>query len=566
MTLPSECEQPDLVLVDGKIITVDPTFRIAQAVAIKGDRILAVGSTAEIDALVGPLTRRIDLRGRCAIPGLIDGHAHMDREGLKDVYPSLAGCRSIPEVLAKLQELVKQKKPGEWVVTMPLGDPPSYWDVPNNLVERRFPTRWELDQVSPDNPVYIRPIWGFWRHVLPLVSVANTRALQLAGLSKNSAPPCPGITYGRDSTGELDGTFIEDAYIPTVELAVFHMMPRFSHEDRVRGLPYAMRVYNSFGTTSIYEEHGAAQELIQAYQVVRAQNRMTVRTHLVYSPSWVGLSDDSFIPILRSWSGWLGHGGLGDDWLRVEGMYTSFGVSPQNRARARAAPYTGWSGFNYSNGLPRARMAEFLAEAARNNIRIACILMDLLEFYKRTDEIVPLADKRWVIGHINTISNQEVALIKELGVVLTTHTNRYIYREGHLTRDRVGKSRENEIVPLRKLLDAGIRVAFGSDNSPPSLFYPIWQAVTRSSRYVDDPIVLSQAISRAEAIQCATINGAYLTFSEHEKGSIEAGKLADVAVLSDDPLTCSDDALKDIASDMTIVGGRIVYERDATCS
>ena len=551
----------DLVLTGGKIITVDPQFSIAKALAVSGERISAVGDAEDVGVLAGAATKIIDLRGRAVIPGMIDGHAHMDREGLKSVFPSLEGCASIREIQDRIEALVSKARPGEWLVTMPIGDPPSYWNVPDNLKERRFPTRWELDEVSPDNPVYIRPIWGFWRHILPLVSVANSKALDIAGLGRDATPPCEGIEYGRDNSGELNGLFIENAYIPTVELVLFPSMPRFTHDQRVSGMPHAMEVYNASGITGVFEEHGAAQELVQAYQAFRATGGMTVRTHLVYSPSWLGLGEQPFSPVLQSWAGWLGHGGIGDDWLRIEGMYTSFGISPQNKVRAQALPYTGWSGFNYSNGVPRERMTEFLIEAARNGIRISAILIDLLDYFEEVNKVVPIADKRWVIGHINTITPDQIARIKDLGLVLTTHTTRYIHRQGHLTRAELGEGRENEISPLRSLLDAGVPIALATDNSPPSLFHSMWHAITRRNRYVNDLIAADQAITREEALRCATINGAWLTLSEKDRGSIEPGKLADLAVLSADPLTCAEDDLRDIASEMTIVGGRVVFER-----
>ena len=146
----------DLVVTRGKVITADPKSGIAEAVAVSGERISAVGGAAEIETLIGPATRRIDAGGRAVTPGLIDGHAHLDREGLKPVFPSLAGCRSIDDVLARIQALAADSEPGEWIVTMPIGEPPYYWDVPNNLAEGRFPTRRELDGAAPDNPVYIR--------------------------------------------------------------------------------------------------------------------------------------------------------------------------------------------------------------------------------------------------------------------------------------------------------------------------------------------------------------------------------------------------------------------------
>jgi len=313
-------------------VTVDPSNSVAEAVAMAGGRITAVGSNAEIRARCDAATEIIDAGGRCVMPGLIDDHAHMDREGLKSVFPSLAGCRTIDDVLARIKALVADAAPGEWIVTMPLGEPPFYWNVPENLTEKRFPTRWELDRVAPDNPVYIRPIWGFWRHVLPLVSVANSRALEIAGITRDTAPPCDSVNFERDpETGEPNGIIIEDTHMPVVELGLFPMAPRFVHDHRVGGITAAMRIYNSTGTTSVYEEHGAAQELIRAYQAVHEAGRATVRANLAFSPAWGAAGDTPPARALATWAGWIGGRGLGDEWLRISGLYTEFGVNPENQ-------------------------------------------------------------------------------------------------------------------------------------------------------------------------------------------------------------------------------------------
>src|SRR5262249_27942594 len=176
--------RPDLILFNGRIVTLDSALRVAEAVAVTADRITEVGGSADLRRLAGADARLVDLKGRAVIPGLVDGHAHMDREGLKTLYPSLAGARSIDDVLQRIEALVKAAAPGDWIVTMPLGDPPYYFDVPGNLREKRFPTRRDLDRVAPRNPVYIRSIWGYWRHTLPLVSIANSDALRLAGITR----------------------------------------------------------------------------------------------------------------------------------------------------------------------------------------------------------------------------------------------------------------------------------------------------------------------------------------------------------------------------------------------
>ncbi|MBM3487012.1 MAG: amidohydrolase [Alphaproteobacteria bacterium] len=553
----------DLILVGGKIITIDPAFRLAEAIAIKDGRILAVGGSDEIRALADATSEIRTLDGRAVMPGLIDGHAHLDREGLKPVFPSLAGARSIDDILQRIEALVKERGRGEWIVTMPIGEPPYYWDVPDNLREKRYPTRRDLDRVAPDNPVYIKPIWGFWRHVLPLVSIANSRALAAAGIGRDTPAPCPSVTFERDEAGDPTGVIVENTFMPVVELGYFHTMPRFTPADRAAGLERAMRIYNATGTTSVLEEHGAAQELIAAWQAVHDKGAQSVRAHLVHSPSWKSAPAAGIAPMVAGWASWLGRGGLGDDWLRVEGLYAELGPSLENDWRAKAAPYTGWAGFFYDTGRPREEMKTLMVEAARHDVRMVALSMNFLDLYEEVDRIVPIGGRRWIIGHLNTATPDQIRRIRDLGLVMTTHTNRYVFKEGHLTRQEIGPGDARLISPLASLRAAGIRLGLATDNVPTSLFHPVWHAVTRWNRYSEDAIEPTEAVSREDALRMATIDGAYLTFDEDRKGSLEPGKLADLVVLSDDPLLCPTDTIKDIVAETTIVGGAIVYEREA---
>ncbi len=555
----------DLIVTNGRIITCDGGFQIVRALAVRDGRFTAIGGDDEIAALADGATQRIDAGGHAVMPGLIDCHAHLDREGLKPVFPALTGCETIDDVLQRIEALVKQRAPGEWVVTMPIGEPPYYFDAAESLREKRFPTRWELDRVSPENPVYIRPIWGYWRHVLPLDSVANSLALEAAGIRPGMAPPPEVIDFETDpDSGEFNGIIHEDTYMPVAELAYFDMMPRFEHGHRVDGIRHAMKIYNATGTTSILEEHGCAQELIDAWRVVHQAGDMTLRASLVYSPSWLLHRGDGFDDTLQGWSGWLGGGGQGDDWLRIEGMYAEHGMTPDNVVRARAGPYTGWAGFNYDSGVGREVMKDLLVAAARNDIRVSTIWMEFLDVYEEVNREVSIVDKRWIIGHLRTATEDEIKRLADLGIVMSAHTNRYIYKTGHLMREELGRENENHIEPLRSLRDAGVHVGLATDNVPTSLFYPIWQAVSRYNMYSDDSIAPDQALSRADALRAATIEGAYLTFEEDEKGSIETGKLADMVILSDDPLSCPEDHIRDITAKTTIVGGRVVYREEAS--
>ncbi len=551
---------PDLILSGGTVLTIDPAFRIAEAVAIAGDRILAVGRGAEIRALAGERTRLIDLAGRAVMPGLIDAHAHMDREGLKALCPSLAGARSIADVLERIDALLKAAAPGEWIVTMPIGDPPYYFDVPKTLKEGRFPTRGDLDRVSPRNPVYIRAIWGYWRHTLPLVSIANSAALGRAGITRDTPPPWEGVAIEKDAAGEPTGVFVEQTYVPLVELSLMAAAPRFTHADRVRALRESMKIYAATGTTSVVEGHGVADEVFSAYETLATRGESTVRAHLVLSPSWGAADPAACLARLDGWTARIAGRGTGDAFLRVGGLVAEANPTADNAVRARAMPYTGWAGFAYDAALPRELLKTVLLEAARRDIRVLSMGKDLLDLYEEVNRVVSIRDRRWVIEHISTLTQDEIHRMRDLGVVVTTHTNRYLSKEGKILRSRVGAAREDEIVPLRGLLDAGIHVALATDNVPPSLFHPIWQAVARLDRYSGRVIAPGQRLSREEALRAATIEGAWLTFEEGEKGSLEPGKLADLVVLSDNPLTCDEARIKDITAEMTIVGGRIVHE------
>ena len=181
-------------------------------------------------------------------------------------------------------------------------------------------------------------------------------------------------------------------------------------------------------------------------------------------------------------------------------------------------PYTGWAGFAYDAALPRAALRAVLLEAARRDIRVLSMGKDLLDLYEEVNRVVPIRDRRWVIEHISTLTREEIARMRDLGVVVTTHTNRYLFKEGEILRSRVGA--EDSIVPLRSLQDAGVHVALATDNVPTSLFHPIWHAVARLDRSSRRIIAPGQRLGREEALRAATLEGAYLTFEESEKGSL----------------------------------------------
>jgi predicted amidohydrolase YtcJ len=563
-TLPaSPAARPaDLVLKRGKIITVDRAFTIAEAVAIAGERILAVGREQEMAPHFAPWTRVIELNGLSVIPGLIDGHAHLDREGLKRAFPALGRVRSIRDIQDRIAELAAKARPGEWIVTMPIGDPPYYFDVPDILAEQRWPTRHDLDAAAPDNPVYIRAIWGFWRHGLPLVSCANSEALRRAGITRDSISPVTSLRIEKDTNGDPTGVFVENEMQPIAELIYFRNAAGFTRADRARALPLSAQAYHAHGTTSVFEEHGVATEVLRAYKDAQRNGELTMRATLAFSPNWKTMGNAPLAPFIEAWAGWLAEPSFGNDWLKVSGLYVNIGRRPSDELRASASPYTGWAGFNYDTGLPRERVKELLLACAANEIRAICnanVSPGLLDLLEEVDREVGLTGRRWVVGHLSILSPRDVERIARMGLLVTPHTNEFIYKEGRSIQARLPPERRGENTPLRDLIAAGVRVGLVTDNVPVSIFWPIWQAVARRARDSEEPIAPEQALTREQTLRCATENGAWLTFDEKIKGSLEPGKLADLAVLTADPLTVEERNLRDIAAVMTMIGGRIVH-------
>ena len=550
----------DLILTNGKIITVDPAFTIAQAIAIAGDRIVAVGPDAAMAAMASPATRVVDLKGKAVIPGITDGHAHMDREALRNVFPALGPVRSIRDIQDRIAELARAKQPGEWIVTMPIGDPPYYFDVPESLAEKRWPTRQELDAAAPENPVFIRSIWGYWRGAFPLGSCANTEALRRAGITRDTGSPVDTVKIEKDANGDPTGVFVEREMAPVAELIWFRQAAAFTPADRLRTLPQSARAYHAFGTTSVFEGHGASTELLRTYKQAHREGALTMRAALAFSPNWQAAGAAPLGPFVEAWAGWLGEPGFGNDWLKMSGLYVHAGREAADDVRARAAPYTGWAGFNSNHGLPRDQAKQLLLHCAANDIRAVMIGSSNLDLYDEVDREIPLQGRRWVISHISTIPPRDIERIVRMGLVLTTHTNNYLYKGLHAQAQRLPPERHGEIVPLRSLLNAGVKISLATDNVPVSPFLPIWQTVARTSYQTKERIGAGEALSRPDALRCATVNGAYLTFDEDKKGSLEVGKLADLAVVSTDPLVTEESSIPDTHSLMTMVGGRIVHE------
>ena len=548
----------DIILHAGKVITVGNDDRIEQAVAVRGELLQAVGSDQDVLALAGPDTQVIDLRGRTVIPGIIDIHAHMDREGLKRIYPSLEGATSMPEILSLIKQQVDQKRPGEWVTTMPVGDPPNYADMPANLREGRFPNRWDLDKVSPNNPVYIRGTWTPW-NVPPSVAIANSMALQLAGIDRNTQSPDSSVTIEHDDSGEPTGILRDSERFPSLEFTLMKVVPRFTQEQRVDALKESMQLYNSVGTTGTYEGHGVAPEVMRAYKEVWDANEMTVRAHLVLSPEWKTVAGAA--KEMERWGHAASGQGFGDEMLRVSGYYLSHrGNKYTARARSAELPFTGWAGFAESYNSP-AKFHQLALLAAKHNLRVNTIvargLGEVLDIFQEVNREIPIGDKRWTIGHVVETSAEQLKVIRELGLIIETIPLTHLWlRGGQFVKD---SGRAGKAVAHKDYLDQGVRFGMGTDNKPYSPFPTIWAAVARQERTTNEVIGPNQCLTRMEALRVITMGGAYFSFEEKRRGSLEMGKLADIAVLSGDYLDIPEDKIPDLNSVLTMVGGRVVY-------
>ena len=551
-----------MILHGGKVLTVSNDDRTQQAVSIKGESVQAVGSDQDVLALAGPNTETVDLRGRTVIPGIIDIHAHMDREGLKRIYPSLAGANSIPDILALIEQQVAQKSPGEWVTTMPVGDPPNYADMPECLKEGRFPNRWDLDKVSTQNPVYIRGAWTPW-NVPPSVAIANSLALRLAGIDRDTQAPDSSVTIERDEMGEPTGILVDTGRFPSLEFTLMKVVPRFTHHQRVAALKESMRLYNASGTTGTYEGHGIAPEVMRAYKEVWDAREMSVRARLVLSPAWKSVAEAA--QEMERWSYSASGQGFGDAMLGISGYYIHYrGSRYTARARSAELPFTGWAGFAQSYNPP-ATFHRLVKLAAEHNLRVNTIVADclpeVLEVFQDVHKEIPIDERRWMIGHVIETSAEQLGVIRDLGLIVETIPLTHLWLRG---RQYVGKSEAaGRTVAHRDYLDQGIHFGLGTDNKPYSPFPTIWAAVERQERVTNEVLGPSQILSRREALKAITMGGAYFSFEENCRGSLETGKLADLAVLSDDYLRVPADEISELHSVLTIVGGQEVYSSGA---
>jgi predicted amidohydrolase YtcJ len=542
---------------------MDPSGSAAEAVAIGRGRILAVGSAGDLAALAGPATEVIDLEGRTVIPGIIDTHAHMEREGLKTLRPSLAAARSVGDVLDVIARAARDAPPGTWIITMPVGQPPFYFGGPLTLVERRMPNRAELDRAAPDHPVCIAAVFTNWGEP-PGYTALNSAALAILGIDRTTKATADNVEIEREpGTGEPTGIIIDRNRRPSADFNLLRGITGFDFTERVVGLKRSLQAYNSVGTTSIYEGHGSSPETIAVYRELWQRGELTVRCHLCVSPTWASVEEGR--KVLRDGLPHARGRGLGDSFLRVAGVFVGFGGNPKTAADSRAAlPNTGWAGFVEWANRPED-FRTYARLAAELDLRLHTIvgdhLEDILSIFESIAAEIPLAGRRWVIEHVKLITPEQVARIRRLGLAVTTIPVYMIWKNGAaLTRDMADLDR---YVPHAALLEAGVAVSAGTDNIPYNPFVTLQTIVERKERKSGSVLGPAQRLDVLRALRLMTSEAGWISFEEDRKGTLAPGKFADLAVLSRNPLSTPPADLAQIKVLRTIVDGRVVHLDDA---
>ena len=529
----------DVVLRGGHIVTVDTNWRIAEGVAIRAGRFALVGTSSEVAALIGPQTTVIELAGRTVIPGLIDSHLHMMFAGLNGPAVQLIDARSVADVQKAIGNRVALTSPGQWVLAS------SGWHE-SILAEGRMPTRQELDPVSPHNPVFI-PRGGH-------VATVNSKALELAGITKSTPDP-EGGTIVRDANGEPTGMLLE-----TAAVLVRKVLPP-PPANMAELIKQAMANLNSYGIVGVVEP-GIDERQINLYRALHDSGQMTVRTDVLYRATKKSEVEKG-IEVLKSQPS--------SDMLRFVGI--KFPLDGGVEGGRMSWPYRIVPGeqtdpkYRGMLLLPPGGEAEYveaLKAVARAGLQAQTHAVGdetidvIVRAYDQVNRDVPIKPLNWTIMHLFHPSDAALKAMTAIGIHATMQDHPVLL--GHNQIRWWVDDHAAYAIPIRKTIDAGVLVGGGTDGPvvPVDPYLSMWWMTTRQvlKGYV---LGAEHAITAKEALQLYTINNARIQGVEKDRGSIEPGKLADVAVLSQDILSVAPDAIRGTRAHMTIVGGRIVY-------
>ena len=529
----------EVVIKNANLMTMDPGNPRAQAVAMAHGRFVGVGSNEDVEGLVGPDTEMIDVGGKTVLPGFIDGHIHVLSSGVKHVNMADCDVPTLSLVQAGLKERADRTPAGQWVQGFKFDDTKTDRTASN---EGRHLYKEDLDAITTDHPMMVAHRAG---HVFYM----NSAGLEAGGYNDESEDP-PGGRLGRDpDSGKLNGIVYERA----IDHIRFGLIPVDTDEIRREGLRTICGMLNRVGLTSVHDARVTTEEF-QTYQDGKANDELTLRIYaLMWYPQFPALRDAGIKT------------GLGDELLRVGGIKMVADGAITTRTAYLSEPYEGSMCDHGILAMESAEIEQQVMDMHKAGFQV-CIHANgdatidmVLTAYERAHKAHPRTDTRHRIEHCTLVNPDLLARMKALGVVATPFCT-YVYHHGEKMR-YYGEQRLEWMFAQRSFIDSGV-VSTGATDYPPGPFEPllgIQSCVTRTDS-TGKEWGINQKVSVEEALRLYTLNGAYASFEENIKGSVEVGKLADLVVLGSDPTQIDPLGIKDIQIMRTILGGKTVYE------
>ncbi len=551
---------PSHIFYNGKIVTVDPQFHVVEAMAIREGRILATGANEEIARLAGAATERVDLGGKTVLPGLIDSHVHAPAASMYEFEQPVPDMETIGDVLAYFRDRAAKTEPGKWITLSQV--------FITRLREQRYPTRAELDEAAPKNPVAFR--------TGPDASL-NSMALAKSGIdAKFRVPAGQPCRVERDPAGKPTGILRNcGRFIKSGSDG-----PKPTEQDRLRRLRELLADYNSVGFTSIVDAN-ADQGSLELYRTLLSQNLLTCRTYLAFGVDAQEPLDKAESAIREAAASPL-HQHNDMLWLRGIKVFLDGGMltgsaymrEPWGISRIYSIDDPKYRGVRF---IEPEKLYQLAKTALANDLQFTAhsqgdaAVEAMVEAYERINrDDFPVRDRRPSITHASFMTADAIAKMKAIGIVANMQPA-WLYLDGATLQQHFGVERLTYFHPYKTLFEQGVTVGGGSDHmqkigslrsiNPYNPFLAMWTTIARRPRGADAALHPEQSITREQAIRFYTINNAFLTFEEAHKGSIEAGKLADFVVLDRDILTCPVDDIKDTRVEATYLGGAKVHSR-----
>lgn len=535
--LTAQNQAPDLIVLNAAIYTLDSALPRAQALAIKDGRFILVGSNAEVDAIAGLQTERLEAAGRVIIPGMIDAHAHLPNLGRLLRTVNLKGTTSYEEVIVLVKRRAEQLKTGTWIVGRG-------WDQ-NDWDSREFPTHQALSAAVPRNPVYLERVDGH-------AALANAMALNLAGVDWRTEDPDGGKII-RDADGKPAGTLIDEA-----RLLVASVVPPVSRRELVAQIQAGMREANRWGLTGIHDA-GVGADTVELYEELAAQGQLTLRYYAMVEAGSPGLLE------------LLGHGpriAMGDNMVWTRAIKVSADGAMGSRGAALLRDYHDDPGnrglmlADYDSVLTVARLA--LENGFQLNVHAIGDRANrsVLDAYQEALSEYPGRDHRFRIEHAQLLAPDDIPRFAQLGVIPAmqgSHQTSDMYWIG----DRLGRPRREGAYAWRSLRETGVIIPNGSDfpveEVNPLISFHAFVTRQDADGWPEGGWFPKQRLTREEALESITIWPAYAAFMENDVGSITVGKLADFVILDRDIMTVPPDEILGARVLRTVVGGRSVY-------